>query len=190
DRVADAFALQALEPGLEDRPLRAVDYDRKEGDLGLGFDQVEEADHRLLRVEEVGVHVHVQEVGAAPDLVERHLHRPPEVARLDQAAEPDRAGDVGALADDHEARIGADLERLEPGKTRPRPTPRNGSGGEGAHRARASILGTCRGGTDAIASRIWRMCSGPVPQQPPAALRYPASANSLSSLLVVGGCSS
>ena len=57
-------------------------------------------------------------------------------------------------------------------------------------RVRAARLGTCRGGMLSIASRICRMCSGPVPQQPPAAFRKPLSANSFSRRLVVGGCSS
>ena len=43
-----------------------------------------------------------------------------EVARLDRAAEPRRAGDVRPLADHHEPGVGADLERLEPAEARPR----------------------------------------------------------------------
>ena len=80
DRVADTFALQAFEARLEDRPLRAVDHDGKTGDLGFGGDQVEEAHHRLLGVEQVGVHVHVDEVCPAAHLLERDLHRTREIA--------------------------------------------------------------------------------------------------------------
>ena len=57
------------------------------------------------RVEQVGVHVDVEEVRAAAHLVERDVERRRGVARLDQRAEAGRAGDVRPLADDHEARV-------------------------------------------------------------------------------------
>ena len=102
DRIDDALALDALQPGLEGLPARAVDHDRHAGDLGLGGDQVQEAGHRLLGIEEVGVHVDVEHVGAAAHLVERHVDGGLEVARFDQAPELRAAGDVLALADHHE----------------------------------------------------------------------------------------
>ena len=86
DRVDDALALDALQPGLEGVPAGAVDHDRHAGDLGLGGDQVEEPGHGLLGVEEVGVHVDVEHVGAAAHLVERHVDGGLEVTRFDQAA--------------------------------------------------------------------------------------------------------
>jgi hypothetical protein len=43
DRVDDALALHALQAGLDDAPLRAVDHDRHARDVGLGGDEVEEA---------------------------------------------------------------------------------------------------------------------------------------------------
>ena len=75
DRVDDALALDALQPGLEHRPLRAVDHHRHARDLGLGRDVVEERGHRLLGVEHALVHVDVDDVGAAADLLDRDLHR-------------------------------------------------------------------------------------------------------------------
>ncbi len=75
DRVDDALALHALEPGLEHAPPRAVDHDRDAGDLGLGGDQVQERGHRLLAVEQVGVHVHVEQVGAAAHLLQGDVDR-------------------------------------------------------------------------------------------------------------------
>ena len=80
DRVDDALALQALQTGLDDRPLRAVHHHRDAGDLGLGRNQVEERRHRLLGVEHALVHVDVQEVGAAADLIDGDLDRAAEVA--------------------------------------------------------------------------------------------------------------
>ena len=58
-------------------------------------------------VEQVGVHVHVEEVRAAAHLLERDVERVLEVAALDQPAEARRAGDVRALADHHEVRLRA-----------------------------------------------------------------------------------
>ncbi len=114
DRVDDALALQALEAGLEDRPLRAVDHDRQAGHLRLGRDHVQERPHRLFALEQVGVHVHVEQVGPTAHLFQRHVDGSREVARLDQPTEAGRAGHVGALADQYEARVGPELERLEP----------------------------------------------------------------------------
>src|SRR5256885_5069033 len=56
-------------------------------DLGLGRDQVQERGHRLHAVEQVGVHVHVEQVGAAAHLLQRDVDRLLEGAALDQ---PDR----------------------------------------------------------------------------------------------------
>ena len=70
--------------------------------------------HRLLAVEQVGVHVHVERVRAVPHLLERDRDGLLEVAGLDERAEARRAGDVRPLADHHEAGVGPDLERLEP----------------------------------------------------------------------------
>ena len=70
-----ALALHALQAGLEHRPARAVDHDRQPRDLGLGGDHVQEGRHRLARVEQVGVHVHVEQVRAAAHLLERDVDR-------------------------------------------------------------------------------------------------------------------
>ena len=85
DRVDDRLALDALQAGFEDGPARAVDHDRQPRDLGLGGDQVEEPRHRLLGVEHPLVHVDVEDVGAAPHLLERHVGGLRKVAGLDQA---------------------------------------------------------------------------------------------------------
>src|SRR6184192_1479881 len=121
--MVDSSKLTVLEAGLEDGQFRAVDHHGNPGDLGLCGDEVEEPHHGRLRVEEVGVHVDVEHVRPAAHLVERDLDRPGEVARFDEAAESDRAGDVGALADHHEARVGTDFERFETAEARPRVSP-------------------------------------------------------------------
>ena len=91
DRVDDPLALDALQPGLEHREARAVDHDRDPGHLGLGREQVQEGRHRLLAVEQVGVHVHVEEVRAAAHLLERDVDGALVVVRLDQPPEAQRS---------------------------------------------------------------------------------------------------
>ena len=119
DRVDDRFPLQALQPSLEHRPLRAVDHDRNPGDVGLGADEVEEVRHDLLGVEEAFVHVDVEDVRAAVDLLLGDGEGAFEVARFHELRELRRAGDVGALADHDEVRVGTDGERLEAGEAQP-----------------------------------------------------------------------
>ena len=114
DRVDDRLALDALQARLDDRPLRAVDHDRDAGDVGLGGDQVEEAGHRLLAVDQPLVHVDVEDVGAALDLLAGDGDGLLEVALADQPGELARAGDVGPLADHDEVGLGADRQRLQP----------------------------------------------------------------------------
>ena len=116
DRVDDTLALDAAQAGLDHRPAGAVDHHRDARDLGLGRHEVEEARHRVLGVEQVGVHVDVEQVGATAHLLDRHLERGDVVVGLDQPAELGRAGDVGALANHHEARVRRDRDRLEPGE--------------------------------------------------------------------------
>ena len=87
------------------------------------------------------------------------------VAGLDQLGELGRAGDVGALADHEEVRVGPDGERLEAAPVR-----------EAVGRRRPA-----RRQRRATASAMARMCSGVVPQQPPTRFTRPASANSRSS---------
>ena len=147
DRVGDALALHALEAGLEHLEARAVDDDRDPRDLGLGGDQAQEGRHRLDRVQQVGVHVHVEQVRAAAHLLERDVDRRAVVVRLDQAAEARRAGDVRPLADHHEAGVLADLERLEAAEARARAAAR-GSPAAGARarprRSRRCARASCR----------------------------------------------
>ena len=120
DRVDDALALDALEAGFDDRPARAVDHHRHAGDLRLGRDVVQERRHRLLGVEHAFVHVDVDDVRAAADLLGRDLHGLGVVLGFDQAGEPRRAGDVRPLADHLEVAVGADGQRLETGELRVR----------------------------------------------------------------------
>ncbi len=116
DRVDDALALGALEPGLEHRPLRAVDHHRDTGNLRLGRDVVEERRHGLLGIEHALVHVDVDEVGAVADLLGRDLHGRRVVVVLDEAGELRRPGDIGALTDHLKVAVGPDGQRFEAGE--------------------------------------------------------------------------
>ena len=116
DRVDDALTLHALEPGLEDRPLRAVDHHRHPGDLRLRRDVVEEGRHRLLGIEHAFVHVDVDDIGAAADLIERDVRRIRILAGFDEPGEARRAGHVGSLAHHLEIAVGTDHQRLEAGE--------------------------------------------------------------------------
>ncbi len=120
DRVDDPLSLQALQPGLEHRPLRAVDHDRQARHLGLGRDDVQEGAHRLFTLEQVGVHVDVEQVRAAPHLLERDVDRTAEVTGLDEPPEAGRAGEVRAFSDQDETGVRPDLEGLEAAEARQR----------------------------------------------------------------------
>ena len=117
DRVHDALALQALEPRFYHLPLGGVDHHRDPSDVGLRRDQVEERAHRLSRVEQSLVHVHVEHLRAARNLLPRHLDGGLVVAGLDELGEAGGAGDVGALPDVHEQCVGPDHERFEPAQS-------------------------------------------------------------------------
>ncbi len=70
-----------LQAGLDHLPLRAVDHDRHARDLGLAGDQIEEADHRRLRIEHRLVHVDVDDLRAVLDLLPRHARALPRTGR-------------------------------------------------------------------------------------------------------------
>jgi hypothetical protein len=97
---------------LQDGEARAVHHDRQPRDVRLAGDEVEEARHRGLAVEHAVVEADVEDVGAALHLVARHLERLVVAVLEDEPAELLRAGDVGALADEDEVRLGRDGQRL------------------------------------------------------------------------------
>ena len=93
--------------------LRRIDHHRHAGDVGLGGDEVEELDHRLLGIEQALVHVDVDDLRAVRHLIARHVERGGVIAVGDELAELGRAGDVRALADIHEGDVGREHEGLE-----------------------------------------------------------------------------
>ena len=67
-------------------------------DVGLGRQQVQKRRHRLDRIEEPFVHVDVDDLGAALDLVPGDGYPIGELARLDDLGETGRAGHVRPLS--------------------------------------------------------------------------------------------
>ena len=113
DRVDDALALDAAQPGFDHLPFRAVDHDRHARYVGLRRDQVQEADHRGLAVEHGLVHVDVDDLRAVLDLLARHGQGFLELAVEDHPREGLGTSDVGAFADVDEQRALADAHGLE-----------------------------------------------------------------------------
>ena len=72
DRIHDRLALDAFQTGFDHAPLRAVDHDRHPRDFGLAPDQMEKARHRRFGIDHPFIHVDVENVGAALDLLARH----------------------------------------------------------------------------------------------------------------------
>jgi hypothetical protein len=119
ERLDHALALHAAEARLLHVPARGVHHEGDARDVGLRGQQVQEPVHGVGRVEQPLVHVHVEDLGAALDLLPRHLERLGVGIVGDQAPESTRAGHVGALADVHEQRVGAERDGLEPRQARP-----------------------------------------------------------------------
>ena len=85
-------------------------------DLRFAPDQMQEARHGRFGIDHSFVHVDVENVGAALDLLARDRERALEIVGQDQLRKFRRAGDVGPLADDDETEVGRDVERFEPGE--------------------------------------------------------------------------
>ena len=117
NRVDDALALQALQPGLDDLPFRGVHHEGHLGDFGLARQQLQEARHRGDAVDHALVHADVEDVGAVLDLLPGHAYRFFVFAFLDQLGELGRTGHIGPLAD-HDVDAGLLGERLRSRQTK------------------------------------------------------------------------
>ena len=69
DGIDDRLALHAFQTGLDNRPVRTVDHYGHAGDVRLGGDEVEESGHHGRAVQEAFVHVNVDDVRPALDLL-------------------------------------------------------------------------------------------------------------------------
>ena len=165
DGVDDAFPLKAFEAGFDDLPLGGIDHEGNFGDFGLGGEELEEAGHGGDAVDHALVHADVDDVGSVFDLLARDGDGFFVLAFLDEAGELGRAGDVGALADEDED-AGLLGEGLRAGETQ--------GFGFGHAPTSASWRAYGRGSACSRALAMAAMCSGVLPQQPPAMLMRPA----------------
>ncbi len=112
NRIHNAFALNTLQSGFDNRPLGRIDHQRHARDVGLGGDQIQKCNHRLLAIEHGLVHIDVDDLRAAFDLLARDVQCLVVFAVEHQFFERGRAGDIGALADVDEETAARDVERL------------------------------------------------------------------------------
>ncbi|CNV29971.1 Uncharacterised protein [Salmonella enterica subsp. enterica serovar Bovismorbificans] len=117
NRVDDAFTLNALQPFFDNFPFRGVDHNRHAGDIRLAGNQVEEAHHRRFSVEHPLIHVDIDNLRAAFDLLTGDIQRFAVFFFFDQALKLRRAGDVGTFTDVHKQAIVADIQRFKAGQT-------------------------------------------------------------------------
>ena len=117
DGIHDRLSLQAFKARFDDAPLRAVDHNWNSRDLRFAADQIQEADHRRLRVEHPFVHVYVEKVRAALYLLTSHSERAVEIARKNQLRKLRRSCNIGALTDDNEAELRRNVQRFESGQS-------------------------------------------------------------------------
>ena len=103
DRIHNRLALHALQTRFDNRPFGRVDHDRHAGDVRLGGNQIEEAHHRRLTVEHAFIHVDIDDLRAALDLLQRNGKRLVKTTIDDQLFEFRRARHVGAFTDIDEA---------------------------------------------------------------------------------------
>ena len=99
DGVRDALALQHLQSGLDDFPLRRIDHDGHFRHLRLGLQEREELRHHVHAVDEAFVHAHVDDVGSIFDLLTCDADGLLQLAFFDELGEFRRASHVRALAD-------------------------------------------------------------------------------------------
>ena len=74
DRVDDSLALHASESRFDHFPLRAVDHHRHARDIRFAGNQTKKFLHRRFGIEHALVHVDVDDLRAAFDLLARHAH--------------------------------------------------------------------------------------------------------------------
>ena len=133
DGVHHAFALQAAQPGLDDRPAGRVHHDRHAADVRLAGDQQEEIPHQLLGIQQGLVHAHIDHLGAVFHLLPGDLQGLLQLAVLDEFQEAGRTRHIGALADVDEIGGRGDGQRLQAAEPAMGGQLGNGPGGQGPH---------------------------------------------------------
>ena len=75
DRVNDSLPLKILQSLLEDFPLRGVHHDWHFRDIRLALQELQEAAHHRLAINQSIIETDIDDVGAIGDLLARHLDR-------------------------------------------------------------------------------------------------------------------
>ena len=109
DGIDDGFALHAFETSFNHAPLRAVDYDRNPRDVRLAAKQIEKTCHGCFRIDHAFVHVHIQQVRAALDLLTRNRERALEIFAENHLRELGRTSDIGSLTNYGEPELWCNL---------------------------------------------------------------------------------
>ena len=161
DGVDDALALHALEARLDDFPARRVDHHRHPRDVRLRGDEVEEADHARLGVEEPSSMF--TSIACAPFSTWLRA-TPSAVSKSSSRMRRAKRGEPVTLV------RSPTLTKRESGAMF--------RGSRPASRVIGGGAGGTRGAAPATASTRARMWSGVVPQHPPTMLTRPRSAQS------------
>ena len=177
DGVHNPLALHALQTRLDHFPLRRVHHKRHLRHFRLARQQVQVARHRRHAVDHALVHADIEYVGAVLHLLSGHGNGFFVFVGLDQFGKLRRTGHVGSLA--HQDK---DAELLHEGLRTGKPQrlefvlPAHALTPLASSSARCAIQS--RGALPSRALAMAAMCSGVLPQQPPAILMSPPSANS------------
>ena len=99
DRIDNGFALYAFQPRFENLPFGAINHDRHPGNIRLARHELQEARHGRDAVNQSVIHIDVNNLGAAFNLLPRNRKRFFVIIIDDQFFKPRRACDIGAFTD-------------------------------------------------------------------------------------------
>ncbi len=113
DGVDDRLALNAFQPGFNHGPLGGVDHHRHPSNIGFAGNQIEKAHHGFLGVQHCLIHIDVDHLGAALDLLQGDFECSGVILFHDQTLELGRAGNVTALTHVDEQGVLGDVEGFQ-----------------------------------------------------------------------------
>ena len=133
DRVDDALALHATQPGFDHLPLGGVDHDGHARDLGFASNEVEKTHHGRTTVQHGFIHVDVDDLGAVFNLLAGNGERVFESPLQNHARKGPRTGHIGAFADVDKEGPRSDEHGLQAGQAHGADLGMGGHGYGGAH---------------------------------------------------------
>ena len=120
NRIDDALALNALQPGFDHAPFGGIKHDGHPRDVRLGSHQLEEFVHGGERIQHRLVHVDINHLRAVFHLLPRHCQSIVETALQNHAGKGFGARDIGPLADVDIQRVGSDVKGFQTGQAQGR----------------------------------------------------------------------